>query len=181
MDTDVVRVLATSKDIGVNADITYSIIGGNEHRKFKMDSKTGLVSVAKEVDHEHAKEYFLTIQARDGGVPPLSNHATVNITVMDANDNPPRFSHLSYSALVNEASPVKSSVVTVTATDIDEVRPSSQREKLPNQEQLCTNAGRQVCKPICKENMFVIIVVIVTVVINISSLYFIIINQALFA
>ena len=119
--TDVVRVMATSKDIGVNAEISYSIIGGNEQRKFKIDPLSGLVSVTSDIDHERAKEYFLTIQAKDGGSPPLSNHATVNITILDANDNKPIFTQLSYSASINENSPVGTSIVTVTATDLDQV------------------------------------------------------------
>jgi protocadherin Fat 1/2/3 len=39
--TEVVRVLATSKDTGVNAEITYSIVGGNEHKKFQIHPKSG--------------------------------------------------------------------------------------------------------------------------------------------
>lgn len=35
------RVYATSRDTGVNAEITYSITGGNEHGKFRIDSRTG--------------------------------------------------------------------------------------------------------------------------------------------
>ena len=120
--TDVVRVMATSRDIGVNAEISYSIIGGNEHRKFTIDPSTGLVSVSGEIDFERAKEYFLTIQALDGGSPPLSNHATVNITIMDANDNAPIFTQVSYSASINENSPIGSAIVTLTATDLDQVR-----------------------------------------------------------
>ena len=116
-----VRVMATSRDIGVNAEISYSIIGGNEHRRFTIDPATGLVSVSGEVDFERSKEYFLTIQARDGGSPPLSNHATVNVTIMDANDNAPIFTQVSYIASVNENSPIRASVVTLTATDLDQV------------------------------------------------------------
>ena len=119
--TDVVRVMATSRDIGVNAEISYSIIGGNEHRKFAIDSATGLVSVSGDIDFERSKEYFLTIQARDGGSPPLSNHATVNVTIMDANDNAPIFTQVSYTASINENSPVGASIVSLTATDLDQV------------------------------------------------------------
>lgn len=43
--TEVVRVLATSKDSGVNAEITYSIVGGNEHKKFEISPKTGNVNI----------------------------------------------------------------------------------------------------------------------------------------
>ena len=106
-ETDVVRVLATSKGSGINADITYSIVAGNEARKFYIHPKNGMIQVASEgnghLDHETAKSYFLTIQAQDGGDPPLSNHATVNITVLDVNDNRPMFSQVSYNAMINEA------------------------------------------------------------------------------
>ena len=43
--TDVVRVLATSRDSGVNAEIRYSIVGGNEHRLFSIDPERGVVAV----------------------------------------------------------------------------------------------------------------------------------------
>ena len=129
--TDVVRVLATSRDIGVNAEVSYSIIGGNEHRKFAIDPGSGLVSVSGDIDFERAREYFLTIQARDGGSPPLSNHATVNVTIMDTNDNSPIFTQLSYSATVNENSPIGANIVTLTATDLDQVRVLSPFELFP--------------------------------------------------
>ena len=119
---DVVRVLATSRDSGVNADISYSIVGGNEHRVFSIDPKRGVIAVSGVkggVDHERQAEYFLTIEAQDGGDPPLSNHATVNITVIDANDNAPTFSLVSYSALLSEAARPGEPVVTVAASDED--------------------------------------------------------------
>lgn len=100
--TEVVRVLATSKDTGVNAEVYYSIIGGNEHKKFAINNETGVISIADMLDYERAKDYFLTIQAVDGGIPPLSNVATVNITVTDCNDNAPIFSQMSYSARIRE-------------------------------------------------------------------------------
>ena len=121
MDTDVVRVLATSLDIGINAKITYSIIHGNQHNKFKIDADTGLISIAGEIDHERAKEYYLTVQAKDSGVPPLYNQAAINITVMDSNDNTPMFTQSSYSARIIETAAVGKQIVTLTATDLDQV------------------------------------------------------------
>ena len=64
-------------------------------------------------------EYFLTIEAQDGGDPPLSNHATVNITVLDANDNAPAFAQPSYAALLSEAARPGEAVATVAASDAD--------------------------------------------------------------
>ena len=39
--TEVLRVYAASKDIGTNAEITYSIRSGNEHAKFHIHALTG--------------------------------------------------------------------------------------------------------------------------------------------
>ena len=39
--TEVLRVYAASKDIGTNAEITYSIRSGNEHGKFHINPLTG--------------------------------------------------------------------------------------------------------------------------------------------
>ncbi|KAF5307382.1 hypothetical protein FQR65_LT07099 [Abscondita terminalis] len=117
--TEVVRVLATSKDTGVNADIYYSIIGGNEHKKFSLDKRTGVITISEMLDYERAKDYFLTIQAVDGGTPPLSNMATVNITVTDCNDNAPIFGQVSYSTRIREDAQVGDKILQVTATDLD--------------------------------------------------------------
>lgn len=38
---EILQVYAASRDIEANAEITYSIVGGNEHGKFSIDSKTG--------------------------------------------------------------------------------------------------------------------------------------------
>lgn len=119
VDSEVVRVLATSKDIGVNAEITYSIVGGNEHKKFKIDPKTGVIAIAEMLDYERAKDYFLTIQATDGGTPPLSNRANVNITVIDSNDNSPVFNQVSYSARIREDAQIGDRIIQVTAIDLD--------------------------------------------------------------
>ncbi|XP_029031863.2 fat-like cadherin-related tumor suppressor homolog isoform X7 [Osmia bicornis bicornis] len=117
--TEVARVLATSKDTGVNADVYYSIVGGNEHKKFQIDARSGVITIAEQLDYERARDYFLTIQAVDGGIPPLSNHATVNITVIDSNDNAPIFSEVSYRASVREDAKIGEKVTQVFANDLD--------------------------------------------------------------
>ncbi len=35
------QVFATSRDTGINAEITYNIIAGNEQEKFRIDDTTG--------------------------------------------------------------------------------------------------------------------------------------------
>ena len=116
---EVLRVLATSLDIGINAEIKYSIVGGNEHRHFAIDPLSGVISLAEPLDFERTKEFYLTIQALDGGVPPLSNHAAVNITVTDSNDNSPVFTQSSYSASIREDAAIGEPVIRINAVDLD--------------------------------------------------------------
>ncbi|KAK6637236.1 hypothetical protein RUM44_007650 [Polyplax serrata] len=116
---EIVSVLATSKDTGVNAEIFYSIVGGNEHKKFEIHPKTGALRIVEPLDYERAKDYLLTIQATDGGVPPLSNHATVNISITDSNDNAPIFIQMPYSATIREDAQIGDKILQVTANDLD--------------------------------------------------------------
>lgn len=62
----------------------------------------GLITLAQPLDYEKVKDYMLTVQATDKGIPPLSNQATVNVTVKDANDNIPTFTQMAYSARISE-------------------------------------------------------------------------------
>uniref|UniRef100_A0A672H9V7 FAT atypical cadherin 3a n=1 Tax=Salarias fasciatus TaxID=181472 RepID=A0A672H9V7_SALFA len=115
--TEVLRVYAASKDIGTNAEITYSIRSGNEHGKFHIHPLTGAILVAQPLDYETCRDYFLTVEACDGGTPPLSAITTVNINLTDVNDNAPMFSHDLYSAVVSEDATIGESVL--VAEDVD--------------------------------------------------------------
>lgn len=117
--TSIIKLLATSKDIGVNAEISYSIIGGNDHKKFIIDKESGIVSLYDVVDFEKSKDYFLTVQAMDGGEPPLSTLSTLNISITDFNDNPPTFSQNSYQARIREDAEIGDRILQVRASDLD--------------------------------------------------------------
>lgn len=117
--SEVMRVLATSKDTGINAIICYSFLGGNEQHKFTINNDTGVITVADALDFERARDYFLTIQAIDLGTPPLSNLATVNISVIDSNDNAPQFTQSSYTARIREDSDIGDKILQIQANDMD--------------------------------------------------------------
>ncbi|KAM8902414.1 protocadherin Fat 3-like isoform 10-T12 [Spinachia spinachia] len=117
--TEVLRIYAASKDIGTNAEINYSIRSGNDHGKFHIHPLTGAIFVAKPLDYETCREYFLTVQACDGGTPPLSAITTVNINLTDVNDNAPMFPRDIYAAVVSEDATTGESVVQVIAEDVD--------------------------------------------------------------
>ncbi|XP_037908128.1 fat-like cadherin-related tumor suppressor homolog isoform X10 [Hermetia illucens] len=119
LNTEVITIVATSLDTGVNAEVYFSIIGGNEQKKFAIDRNTGIVTLSGELDYEKTKDYFLTIQAVDGGTPPLSNLATLNISVTDSNDNSPQFLLNSYSARIREDAQIGDKILQVRAIDMD--------------------------------------------------------------
>ncbi|XP_077578530.1 protocadherin Fat 3a isoform X2 [Stigmatopora nigra] len=117
--TKILTVYAASKDIGTNAEITYSIRSGNEHGKFSVHSVFGAIIVAQALDYETCRDYFLTVEAQDRGTPPLSAITTVNINVTDVNDNAPMFSRNLYTTAVSEDATIGESVVQLVAEDLD--------------------------------------------------------------
>lgn len=77
----------------------------------------GAIVVAQSLDYETCRDYFLTVEACDGGTPPLSAITTVNINVTDVNDNAPMFSSDLYTAVVSEDAIIGESVVQVGSNE----------------------------------------------------------------
>ncbi|XP_037830702.1 protocadherin Fat 1a isoform X5 [Kryptolebias marmoratus] len=117
--TQVLRVQAVSRDADANGEISYSIISGNEHGMFSVDPRTGGIFVIEELDYELSHEYYITVEATDGGSPPLSDIATVNINLTDVNDNKPVFSQDVYTAVISEDAELGKTVLAVMAEDFD--------------------------------------------------------------
>ena len=78
----------------------------------------GSISIADDLDFEVCKDYFLTVEALDGGAPPLSAATMVTIELMDVNDNAPTFSQDIYNVLVGEDASVGQTITRVTASRI---------------------------------------------------------------
>ncbi|XP_039746236.1 fat-like cadherin-related tumor suppressor homolog [Pararge aegeria] len=117
---ELLRVHATSRDAGANAAVAYALVGGADRDDFAVHPASGVLRVARPLDYERRRAYLLTVQALDGGTPPLSDTTSVNITVTDANDNAPVFSQASYGARVREDALVGYRVVQVLANDADD-------------------------------------------------------------
>ncbi|XP_055959036.1 protein dachsous isoform X2 [Patella vulgata] len=117
--TSVFQVTAQDPDDGNNAKITYRIL---EHRStqyewFQIDNMTGLITTKMNIDCEVNPHPSLVILALDGGNPPQSSSATVEVSVNDVNDNQPQFENSFYSAVVPENKAVGSCVLTIKASD----------------------------------------------------------------
>lgn len=74
---------------------------------------SGAIFIIENLDYESSHEYYLTVEATDGGTPSLSDVATVNINVTDINDNTPVFSQDTYTAVISEDAVLEQSVITV--------------------------------------------------------------------
>ncbi|XP_076064277.1 fat-like cadherin-related tumor suppressor homolog, partial [Oratosquilla oratoria] len=117
--TEVTRVLATSRDVGINAEITYSLLHDTEEEFLGVHPKTGVVSVTAPLDYERLQQVVVTVLATDGGTPPLSATALLNVSITDLNDNVPVFTLPTYTAMVKEDAPTSTSILQVSANDAD--------------------------------------------------------------
>ncbi|KYO46298.1 hypothetical protein Y1Q_0021824 [Alligator mississippiensis] len=112
-----------------NAYIEYSVISGNADNQFHVETSVsksetsyklvGNLVLSRRLDRETASSHSLVILAFDHGIPSLKSTATVLITVLDINDNPPIFSSLEYHIQVKESIPIGSHIIMVSANDSD--------------------------------------------------------------
>ncbi|XP_019062997.1 cadherin-10 isoform X2 [Fukomys damarensis] len=121
--TSVVQVTATDADdpsYGNSARVIYSILQGQPY--FSVEPETGIIRTAlPNMNRENREQYQVVIQAKDmgGQMGGLSGTTTVNITLTDVNDNPPRFPQNTMHLRVLESSPVGTAVGSVKAMDAD--------------------------------------------------------------
>lgn len=119
------QVTASDQDGPSNSLLRYSVVSGDPLHHFSIHPRSGEISVSAALDREevclhpgslighHSPEaraspvsplqvshYSLTVQAADGGDPPLSSATLVTITVADVNDNPPVFDRVNRSLLL---------------------------------------------------------------------------------
>uniref|UniRef100_A0ACB8EBT9 Uncharacterized protein n=1 Tax=Sphaerodactylus townsendi TaxID=933632 RepID=A0ACB8EBT9_9SAUR len=102
--TLVTKVEATDRDLGPNAEVTYSFnqISDTVLRSFALNKHTGELTVAGAIDYEEERNYAINIKATDGGG--LSAYCKVMVEVEDRNDNAPEISDVNDNAPVFEKS-----------------------------------------------------------------------------
>ncbi|KAG7461989.1 hypothetical protein MATL_G00197140 [Megalops atlanticus] len=114
----VLVVSAVDRDSGPNGQLEYAIIDGNKENSFSINRATGEIRTTRPLDREKVAQYVLKVKATDRGTPPKSTTVKVLISVLDVNDNAPRFSKI-FSATVPENAPVGYTVTRVTTSDED--------------------------------------------------------------
>lgn len=119
LGTQVLRVFTSDADEGLNRDVFYSIVAGNEERRFVIDKATGQITVSKHLDREKKSHYELTVTAYDAGVRSLNANATITIEITDENDNAPIFQNVDSKMTIAENAPLNSKLYQFSATDPD--------------------------------------------------------------
>uniref|UniRef100_A0A8C7AVY7 Cadherin-23 n=1 Tax=Neovison vison TaxID=452646 RepID=A0A8C7AVY7_NEOVI len=118
----VVWLNCTDNDVGLNAELSYFITGGNVDGKFSVGYRDAIVRTVVSLDRETTAAYTLVLEAIDNG--PVGKRrtgtATVFVTILDVNDNRPIFLQSSYEASIPEDIPEGHSIVQLKATDADE-------------------------------------------------------------
>lgn len=113
-------ISATDADSGLNARIYYDFESGNEQNWFAIDQDTGLVTTVATLDREIQGSVELKVSARDGGPNPKYVSTHLRVTILDENDEAPKFSQNIVEVTLSENTPANSLVATLSAVDNDQ-------------------------------------------------------------
>ncbi|XP_017214536.2 protocadherin alpha-8-like [Danio rerio] len=115
---------AYDPDSGVNS-VRFYKLSQTEYFEIELrenggEKKVPVLKLRKSLDRERQVIHSLTVTAVDGGNPPRSGSTVINVTVLDDNDNRPKFSQELYSVSLRENAPLGTLVIKLNATDLDE-------------------------------------------------------------
>nr|ABL75866.1 protocadherin 2A26 [Takifugu rubripes] len=87
-------VTATDVDIEQNGHVKYCFLPNDANplplsSMININSETGDIISLQSFNYEELKTFQFKVQATDSGVPPLSSNVTVNVFILDENDNSP--------------------------------------------------------------------------------------------
>ena len=117
----IIKINATDQDTGKNAAIKYRVEGmaDTPTELVSMDLISGVIRANTIFDHEKRQYYQFLIIASDHADEPRTATATLNLTIVDDNDEYPVFGQRGYSFEMNENEAANTKVGFVHATDGD--------------------------------------------------------------
>ena len=118
-DKGVPLILTPSLELMTNlSGIIYNLHNADQ-LPFSIDPTTGTVTVSGSIDYEAISYYDIAIVAGTSVDPQAFSVAHVDITVIDENDNPPRFPFSHYNVYVKEDVAKGVTLLSLSATDAD--------------------------------------------------------------
>lgn len=118
-----VRVQAVDPDEGLNGEVEYSLGSDADSRIFRIDVRTGDLFVLGPLDREATDSYEFHVRARSSKVRAVNSAievtCLVHVTVLDVDDERPRFQNATYKFKVAENENSGTEVGRVKAVDLD--------------------------------------------------------------
>ena len=120
--TYITTVNASDADSGSNGLVTYTFsnVKGNSGKMFEIDSLSGKITVADNIDFEKDKKYEIRVIAKDQGG--LNDASKVVVEVTDINDNAPAINMMSFTSLISEDVPPGTTIAVFNVKDADSER-----------------------------------------------------------
>ncbi|XP_056290301.1 cadherin-10-like [Pseudoliparis swirei] len=121
------RIKADDPDVGRNAEMEYSVVGGHDNFDVVTDQSTqeGVIVIKKALDYESKRDFEFRVEVRNTYLDSrfvhglqFKDYATVKVTVEDV-DEPPGFTRNPYVIEVHEDTAAGSFVGVVSARDPD--------------------------------------------------------------
>ncbi|XP_041111799.1 protocadherin-19 isoform X2 [Polyodon spathula] len=125
INTIVIDLNATDPDEGTNGEVVYSFnsyVSEKTRDVFKIDPRSGVITVSGMLDFEDTQVYEIDVQAKDLGPNSIPAHCKVTVKVQDANDNVPVINLLSVNSEmveVSENAPLGYVIALVRVSDRD--------------------------------------------------------------
>ncbi|ESO93700.1 hypothetical protein LOTGIDRAFT_71703, partial [Lottia gigantea] len=115
---------ARDPDVGLNTVQSYELVPDNGMFELNVmnnqDGQADLGLIVKhQLDRETKSTFNVEIIAKDGGTPPKTGTARIQIFVQDVNDNPPQFVSKLFEETVKESVPLFAPILRLVATDSD--------------------------------------------------------------
>ena len=118
--TFIAQLNATDGDTGRNAAINFKTLYPQDESIITVDLISGLVTANTVFDYETQVYYEIPVLASDlAAANAKTATALIKISIMDSNDEPPKFILDEYKFSVEENQPANTTVGVVSATDLD--------------------------------------------------------------
>lgn len=119
LGTTLIKLKARDRDLGYNGKLVFGISGGDEDSVFCVDMDGGDLKIIGYLDRERRDEYLLNVSVYDLGKPQKSASRILPITVLDVNDNAPKFEKTLASFRLTENALNGTEIFRANATDAD--------------------------------------------------------------
>ena len=114
----ILQVSARDRDVGLNGKFEFEL-EVNARNAFQIDPYTGVLRTNMDFDRELIQDLEFQVFAVDRGTPRRTGTATILVTILDEDDEPPQFTESRFVFHVEEGRPGNTEVGNVVAADAD--------------------------------------------------------------